>query len=374
MYNSGLFDRTIIGSTPSEGTYSWSIPTDLEESSSYKVKIISIDNNSISDFSDNNFTIEEEPDTEPPYIGTIYIPEPGITVSGIVTIETYATDNVEVTHVVFEVYRNGVGYEEVGIDYTPDANDHFSVEFNSELFENGEHNIHATAYDAAGNFEMAGWSFFFLNGTGTVTDIDGNVYQTLIIGDQEWMIENLKVTQYRNGDPIPNITNITWANLSTGAYCIYNNDPSNAETYGNLYNWYAVDDPRGLAPAGWHVPTDDEIKELEMYLGMNASQANSTGFRGTNEGSKLAGRADLWSNGLLKNDPEFETSGFNFLPSGRRVSNGVFVSMIYNGYLWSSTVSNNSDAWFRGLNFDFTGVYRDVNHKRFGYSVRCVSD
>jgi len=93
--------------------------------------------------------------------------------------------------------------------------------------------------------------------------------------------ENLKVTRYRNGDPIPNVTNnSTWAGLSTGAYCYNNNNPANGNTYGALYNWYAVDDARGLAPAGWHVPTDEEIMELEMYLGMSQSQADSAGWRG----------------------------------------------------------------------------------------------
>ncbi|MCF7815049.1 MAG: fibrobacter succinogenes major paralogous domain-containing protein, partial [Candidatus Cloacimonetes bacterium] len=155
------------------------------------------------------------------------------------------------------------------------------------------------------------------SGNATVTDIDGNVYQTLVLGDQEWMAENLKVTHYRNGDPIPNVTtNSTWAGLSTNAYCYYDNDPANGDTYGALYNWYAVDDARGLAPEGWHVPTDAEIMELEMYLGMSQQQANSTGYRGTNEGSKLAGGYDLWQNGALRNDPEFGSSGFSFLPGG----------------------------------------------------------
>lgn len=95
--------------------------------------------------------------------------------------------------------------------------------------------------------------------TGTVTDIDGNVYQTIKIGNQWWMAKNLKVTHYRNGEAIPNITNDSeWINLSTGAYCAYNNDNGNIATYGLLYNWYTVVDSRNIAPSGWHVPTDDE--------------------------------------------------------------------------------------------------------------------
>ena len=217
----------------------------------------------------------------------------------------------------------------------------------------------------------------------TSTDIDGNVYQTLVIGNQEWMIENLKVTHYRNGDPIPHIThNNTWAGLSTGAYCYNNNNPANGNTYGALYNWYAVDDARGLAPAGWHVPTDEEIMELEMYLGMSQSQADSAGWRGTNEGSKLAGGYDLWDSKLLRNDPEFNTSGFSLLPGGYRHCSGAFVfDRGRYGYLWSSTeysVMNNNIpsyyAWARRLYWVFTTMGRPGSYEEYGYSVRCVRD
>ncbi|MCK4448089.1 MAG: fibrobacter succinogenes major paralogous domain-containing protein, partial [Candidatus Marinimicrobia bacterium] len=135
------------------------------------------------------------------------------------------------------------------------------------------------------------WSFMTRQSsheTGTVTDIDGNTYQTVKIGDQWWMAENLKVTHYRNGDPIPNVTdNTDWSNLTTGAYCNYDNNASYVTTYGRLYNWYTVNDSRYIAPSGWHVPTDEELKELEMYLGMSQSQADYTGYRGTDEGGKL---------------------------------------------------------------------------------------
>lgn len=103
----------------------------------------------------------------------------------------------------------------------------------------------------------------------TVKDIDGNQYQTVKIGSQVWMKENLKVTRYRNGDPIPRVTvNSEWVDLATGAYCAcYNDEGTTAFTYGYLYNWYAVDDRRNLAPAGWHVPTDAEWQILMDYLG-----------------------------------------------------------------------------------------------------------
>ncbi|MDD3051141.1 MAG: FISUMP domain-containing protein, partial [Candidatus Cloacimonetes bacterium] len=211
---------------------------------------------------------------------------------------------------------------------------------------------------------------------GTVTDIDGNVYQTLIIGNQEWMVENLKVTRYRNGDQIPTgHTNSAWGGLSTGAYCVYNNDPSNANTYGNLYNWYAVTDTRGLAPAGWRVPSDNDIKQLEMALGMTQSQADATDYRGTNQGSQLAGRADLWTNGALENDPQFGSSGFNFLSGGYRSSaSGGFYNMALNGYFWTSTEDYSYYAWHRKLYYDITQVHRYYSIKRDGLSVRCVRD
>ncbi|MBN1183136.1 MAG: fibrobacter succinogenes major paralogous domain-containing protein [Bacteroidales bacterium] len=213
-------------------------------------------------------------------------------------------------------------------------------------------------------------------GGGTVTDIDGNVYQTLVIGDQEWMVENLKVTHYNNGDPIPHLTDGgDWSSTNEGAYCVYDNEPSNADTYGNLYNWYAVDDPRGLAPEGWHVPEDEEIMELEMYLGMTYEEAHDTGWRGTNEGSKLAGNADLWYNGDLENDTEFGSSGFDFLPGGyRNYYGGLFSNLSYSGAFWSSTENDSSGAWYRGLDCSFTDVNRYFSYGQGGFSVRCVRD
>ena len=212
-------------------------------------------------------------------------------------------------------------------------------------------------------------------GTGTVTDIDGNVYQTIIIGTQEWMMENLKVTHYRDGTAIPTgHSNSDWSNLSTGAYAVYNDDESNADTYGYLYNWYAVDDSRNIAPEGWHVPTDDEWKTLEMHLGMSQSEADNTGYRGTNEGSKLAGNADLWNDGDLENNAEFGTSGFTALPGGYRTPNGGYGSTGHYGYFWSSTEGSSSLAWYRRLHYSNSEVYRYYGYKHYGFSVRCLRD
>ena len=213
-------------------------------------------------------------------------------------------------------------------------------------------------------------------------DIDGNVYKTVKIGNQCWMSENLKVTHYRNGDPIPHLIDEDWTSTVTGAYCVYDNNPSNADTYGNLYNWWAVVEPRGLAPEGWHVPTDKEIKELEMYLGMSQSQADDIDFRGTNKGSKLAGGYELWSSGLgngylsmIWDNPEFDTSGFSF-PSGgyRNYIYGHFVDMGLTGIFWSSTEYGDYNAWNRFLCSYTTSISRCDYDRRSGCSVRCVRD
>ena len=211
----------------------------------------------------------------------------------------------------------------------------------------------------------------------TVTDIDGNEYILMGIGDQLWMAENLKVTHYNNGDPIPTgHSNSQWVNLSTGAYAVYNNDPANAEVYGNLYNWYAVDDDRGICPEGFHVPSDEEWMELEMFLGMSYADAHDTGYwRGTDQGSQLAGNADLWSNGSLENDPAFGSSGFIALPGGYRdFSNGSYDDVGSHGYFWSATANGSTDAWARLLYYTNTEVYRDYNYQRYGFPVRCLGD
>ena len=204
--------------------------------------------------------------------------------------------------------------------------------------------------------------FFFMVpviwGQDTVTYIDGNVYQTVQIGDQLWMKENLKVMHYNNGDEIPTgYSNDDWASLSTGAYAVYDDNEINANTYGNLYNWYAVDDSRVIAPEGWHVSTDDEIKELEMYLGMSQEEADSWGWRGTDEGGKLkeAGTAH-WAS---PNTGATNESGFTALPGGSRVYNdGIYQNMGGLGYFWSSSEDDGNYEWTRLLSFNFSGINR----------------
>jgi len=205
---------------------------------------------------------------------------------------------------------------------------------------------------------------------------DPYVYQIVEIGNQLWMAENLKVTHYRNGDAIPNVTdNSTWGGLNTGAYCAYNNDYGNVSTYGLLYNWYAVDDSRNIAPEGWHVASDEEWKELEIFLGMSQSDADTTGDRGTDEGAKLK-EADTthWNS---PNTDATNSSGFTALLGGYRNNiDGFFHGMGYSGIWCSSTESEyySRDCWGRNLVYWNSQVSRYIHDKKVGFSVRCIKD
>ena len=207
----------------------------------------------------------------------------------------------------------------------------------------------------------------------TVKDIDGNIYQTIQLGDQVWMTENLKVTHYRNGDAIPNVTeNAEWTNLTAGAYCEYDNDASHTATYGRLYNWYAVHDGREIAPTGWHVPTDEDWKTLEMTLGMNQLEVNDTQDRGTDEGGKLKEMGTThWQS---PNTGATNESGFTALPGGFRNFNGIFYSLGSYAIFWSATESSALHAWFRSLAFDNSSVHRYYDKKQDGFSVRLLRD
>lgn len=193
------------------------------------------------------------------------------------------------------------------------------------------------------------------------------------IGTQVWMLKNLDVTTYRNGDPIPQVADPTqWKNRTTGAWCYYENDPTFGAIYGKLYNWYAVNDPRGLAPAGWHVPTDAEWKTLEIYLGMSQSQADSADWRGSDEGGKL--KESGTTHWISPNEGASNSNGFTALPGGGRIGGGNFIGINYHGYWWSRTEYGSSIAFFRSLTYDHADVVRWANDVYHGFSVRCVRD
>ena len=183
------------------------------------------------------------------------------------------------------------------------------------------------------------------------------------------------MTHYNNGDSISYPSDEDFGSYDEGQYGVYDNDPANADIYGNLYNWAVVNDDRGVCPEGYHIPSDEEFMELEMYLGMSESEANDTGWRGTNEGSKLAGNADLWNNGNLENNSEFGTSGFNGLPAGyRSYDNSSYHGMGSSDYFWSSSEYVSSYAWSRALGYNISSVSRFYDGKHVGFSIRCFWD
>ena len=198
---------------------------------------------------------------------------------------------------------------------------------------------------------------------------DGYSYAAVFIGDQCWFAENLRTTVYADGSSIPEVTgNSAWGGLSTGARCDYANNAANVGTYGRLYNWYAVDNASGLCPSGWHVPTDGEWMVLEMELGMSESEANSTGWRGTDEGTQLKSTAGWNADGNGTDD-----FGFSALPGGGRLSGGDFDYAGNFGYWWSSSPDGGS-AWFRFLLGDSPGVGRSYDDPHYAFSVRCLRD
>ena len=220
-------------------------------------------------------------------------------------------------------------------------------------------------------------------GVSTVT-YDGYTYDLVAIGDQCWFAENLRSEHYANGDAIPgDLSDGEWENAvdtNLGAQAVYGEGTSvvysgsddevmNLANYGRLYNWYAVDDSRGLCPSGWHVPTDGEYMTLEMSLGMSESEANGTGGRGTDQGTQMKSSASdspAW-NGT-------NTSGFSGLAGGYRFSGGDFHYGGNYGYFWSASAYG-IYAWYRKLNGGNTEVNRDTNSsRRDGFSVRCVRD
>ncbi len=198
--------------------------------------------------------------------------------------------------------------------------------------------------------------------TGTVTDIDGNIYQTIKIGNQWWMAENLKVTHYRNGEAIPNITDGgTWASINTGAYSNYLNDINTGAIYGRLYNWFAVGDSRNIAPTGWHVASDAEWQTLVDYLGGDADAGGKLKEIGTVH----------WSS---PNSGATNESGFTALPGGsRHYGVGSFFGIGLYAYFWSATVQSDG-AWYLSLYYNLLSVGHGSMYKQYGCSVRCVKD
>ena len=184
----------------------------------------------------------------------------------------------------------------------------------------------------------------------------------ITIGNQNWAPKNLDVASYRNGDPIPEVqATSTWSNLTTGAWCYYENNTANGTTYGKLYNWYAVNDPRGLAPNGYHIPTDAEWTTLTSYLGGTVTAGGKMKEAGT-------------SHWLSPNTNATNSSGFTGLPGGFRFTDGGFYNIGFSGYWWSSSEATTNSAWDRNLFYYEGKVYSYNRDKRAGLAVRCLRD
>jgi uncharacterized protein (TIGR02145 family) len=203
---------------------------------------------------------------------------------------------------------------------------------------------------------------------GSMTDQQGNVYKTIVIGTQEWMAENLNTSIYRNGDAIPtNLDNATWQSTTSGAWAYYNNDASYACPYGKLYNWYACVDARQLCPVGWHVPTDAEWSVLTSYLGGEDVAGGKMKTTGTIEAA-----TGLW---YVPNQSATNSSGFSGAPGGTRDSDGSYYGIGAFGGWWSSSEFDTSIALFRGLSYlSDIAFLANIDFMREGFSVRCLRD
>lgn len=214
-----------------------------------------------------------------------------------------------------------------------------------------------------------------------VMDIDGNGYKIVAIGTQVWMAENLKTNKYSNGESISHVTdNSIWADLTSGAYCYYNNNPVNySKTFGALYNFYAVIDARNVCPSGWHVPSDAEWSTLENYM-----IANGYNYDGTTTGNKIGkslASTSLWwpstYEGAVGNTdfPNYRnSSGFNGFPGGARSEDGSFSVMGGMGYWWTSYEDFTINSIAQRLDFNWGELILGGHKKTHGFSVRCIKD
>ena len=243
------------------------------------------------------------------------------------------------------------------------------------LTANTTYNVRAYATNSMGT--MYGTVVSFNTAEATITDIDGNVYHSVTIGNQTWMVENLKTTHYNDSTAIPFITdNTAWGNLTTPGYCWYNNDSVTYKNmYGALYNWYAVNTGK-LAPKGWHVASNDEWTSLQNYLITNGY--NYDGSTSGNLFAKSLADTLIWATntgtGSIGNDlSKNNRTGFSALPGGYRTAS-VFYGAGYKGYWWNSTWDSPGFAGFRYMVYSGNGLYGDNDDEYFGFSVRCVRD
>jgi uncharacterized protein (TIGR02145 family) len=257
---------------------------------------------------------------------------------------------------------NGPGPTEIVIDQIITTYDSVFLPVDGEWF------VYAVDVDTTFTYTCAP----FFGGCGDPVGYQGYDYATVLIGDQCWFAENLRSENYENGDAIPsNLSDSEWSSTTSGAVAVYGEDAGcddyspdidacdpaqSLEEYGRLYNWYAIDDARGLCPSSWHVPTDGEWTLMTDELG----------------GESIAGGQMKTTYGWYQGGNGTNSTGFSGLPGGYRVSNGSFDSAGGNGVWWSSSPLG-SVAWNRYLNY-YEDVFRINSSLRSGFSVRCVRD
>jgi len=199
-----------------------------------------------------------------------------------------------------------------------------------------------------------------------VTDFEGNVYHSVVIGTQTCMSKNLRVTHYRNGVSIPLVTiNTEWDTIHFGAYCNYNHDTNNVATYGRLYNWYAVANNQNICPTGWHIPTEAEWVTLTNFLGGTGADSAIAGGKMKETGTSH------WN---TPNTSATNSSGYTGLPGGYRLYDGSFSGIGNNGYWWSATQEDFVYSWYLGLYYNSGYAGRSNLAKYSGFSVRCFKD
>ncbi len=224
------------------------------------------------------------------------------------------------------------------------------------------------AYATNSSGTTYGQEFSFIT---PVTDIEGNMYKTVVIGTKVWMAENLKVTKFNDDTEIPLVTEaVDWIVLTGAGYCWYNNDLEfNKPIYGALYNWFAANSSN-ICPTGWHVPTDAEYSAMEVALGLLQADVDIWGWRGTDHGSKMKSNTG-WNTGQNGTN----TSGFTALPGGYRYyTDGTFQGQNTYEYFWTATQHDEDRGWYRLLDGNNAGVYKASTDKRAGKAIRCVKD
>ena len=306
-----------------------------------------------------------------------YSVTPAATVPGASTGVTASAGNAQATVTFTAPVSNGgsaiTGYTVTSVPGGLTATGTASPITVSGLTNGTAYTFTVTATNAIGNSAASSASNSVTPAIPTpVSDIDGNVYNTVTIGTQVWLAENLKTTKYNDGTAIPNITvDATWAAATTGAYSDYSNTPANSTIYGRLYNWYAVDNNaatkvasnggKNVCPTSWHVPTDAEWTTLTTYLGGEAVAGGKLKETGTTH----------W---ITPNTGATNETDFTALPGGYRNYNGTYLTIGYSGFWWSSTEYSTSNAWYRYVSYSNTNVYGHYDGKPYGFSVRCVRD